>query len=271
MLVRGVLAAGALVAVAGPAMAGGYGCGGGAGCYRETTLAPVYGTVSERVLLSPPRTYDVVTPAEYGSVSETVQVSGGGRVWQVSHDAHGNRVGCWVDVPPRYETRHRTVMLRQATSEPHTVPAVYGSREQTVLVEPGRRSWVPVGGGYGSSGGSLFGAIGGVASGVGSLAGGIADVGLSTAFGGGYGSGDGGYGAASSGGYGYGRGYGGRSFIGTGGGYGRGGYGRTSFGGRGYGQGGGDSRSSGPAYGAGGQGRGRPATSGGYGRPHFRG
>jgi hypothetical protein len=129
------------LASAGAAQAGG--CGGE--CYRETVLPPVYGTVSERVLVRPSRTYDIVTPAEYRTVSETVEVSPARREWQVSYDRWGARVGCWVDVPARYAVRQRTVMVRPATSTPYTQYPVYGTRDHTVLVEPARRAWVPAG------------------------------------------------------------------------------------------------------------------------------
>jgi hypothetical protein len=133
---------GATIAGIGAAQAG-QGCGGE--CYREATLPPVYGTVSERVLVSPPRTYDIVTPAEYRTVDETIVVAPARREWQVTRDAYGQRVGCWVDVPARYAVRQRTVMVRPATSVPYTHYPIYGTREHTVLVEPARRAWVPAG------------------------------------------------------------------------------------------------------------------------------
>ncbi len=130
-----------LVGQAGFAQAGGYGCRGE--CYHEAILPPVYGTVSERVLLSPPRTYDVVTPATYRTETETVEIAPARREWQVTRDAWGRRVGCWVDLPARYGVRQRTVMVSAASSVPVTQLPVYGSRERTVLVEPARRAWVP--------------------------------------------------------------------------------------------------------------------------------
>lgn len=187
---------------ASPALAGG-GCGGSR-CYREDYTPAQYETVQERVLLRAPRTYARVIPAEYGQVSETVMVSPGGRTWQVTRDAYGRAVGCWVDVPARYATRHRTVQVSAEQVVPVAVPAVYGTRSHTVQVSAPQRTWVPIGGG--SFGGGSFG--GGFSSGA--------------AFGGrevapaGYG---GGYGRQA----GYGGGYARRD--GVGGGYGQRGYG----------------------------------------------
>jgi hypothetical protein len=140
---RLALILGALIGTAGAAQAGQGGCGGE--CYREATLPPVYGTVSERVLVRPSRTYDIVTPAEYQTVQETVEVAPARREWQVSYDQYGQRVGCWVNLPARYAVRQRTVMMRPATSTPYTQYPVYGTREHTVQVEPARRAWVPAG------------------------------------------------------------------------------------------------------------------------------
>lgn len=169
--------AGVLGAAASPALAGG-GCGGSQ-CYREEYTPAQYETVQERVLLRAPRTYARVIPAEYGSVSETVMVSPGGRTWQVTRDAHGRAVGCWVDVPARYATRHRTVQVSAEQVVPVAVPAVYGTRSHTVQVSAPSRGWVPVGGG--AFGGSSFGSgfSGGLLGGVGEVA--------STGYGGGYG------------------------------------------------------------------------------------
>lgn len=142
MISRIALVWGAVIAATGAAQAGGAGCVGD--CYREAHVPPVYGMVAEQVLVSPPRTYDVVTPAEYRTQTETYQISPGGRQWQVTRDAWGRRVGCWVDVPPRFATRTRFVIVRAASSEPHTTYPIYGTRERSVLVEPARRAWVPV-------------------------------------------------------------------------------------------------------------------------------
>lgn len=138
----GLIAAGSLVAGA-PAQAGSFGCAGD--CYREAVLPPVYGTVGHRVLLSTPRTTDIVTPAVYGSVTETVQIAPPRREWRVTVDAWGRKVGCWVEVPARYGLRERTVTLQPGSVVPYTTYPAYGIRSRTVMVEPARRAWVPAG------------------------------------------------------------------------------------------------------------------------------
>ncbi|GJE00077.1 hypothetical protein [Methylobacterium isbiliense] len=145
-------AAAGAVLVALPAAAGGYGCTT-AECYRRVSTPPVYGTVSEQVMVRPPRTVTHVVPPVYDTVAEKVLVSPGGRVWQTSYDAYGQLVGCWVTTPPRYAVRHRRVLVRPAEVVPQVIPPAYASFQRRVLVEPARSAWVPAGGtGYGGGG-----------------------------------------------------------------------------------------------------------------------
>ena len=139
----GLLSAAAMLASGAPARAGGFGCAGD--CYRETVLPPVYGQTGERVLLSVPRTTDIVTPPVYGSVTETVQIAPARREWRVTRDAWGHRVGCWVEVPARYGQRQRNVELQAGFAVPYTTYPAYGVRTRTVMVEPARRAWLPAG------------------------------------------------------------------------------------------------------------------------------
>lgn len=137
------------------------GCAG-AECYRHVSTPPVYGAVAERVLVRPAETVYRTTPPIYDTVSESVMVSPGGRVWQTRHDPYGGLVGCWVDVPPQYTTRHRRVLVQPGQSIPETIPAEYASVQRRVLVEPARSGWVPApdaGGGFGAPayGGEGFG------------------------------------------------------------------------------------------------------------------
>lgn len=127
------------------------GCGG-AECYRHVSTPPIYGAVSERVLVRPAETVYRTAPAIYETVSEQVLVAPGGRVWQTQRDAYGSLVGCWVDVPPQYATRHRRVLVQPAQSIPELIPAEYASVQRRVLVEPARSGWVPApeAGGYAS-------------------------------------------------------------------------------------------------------------------------
>lgn len=128
------------VLLASAAQAGG--CAG-AECYRHVSTPPVYGAVSERVLVRPAETVYRTTPTIYDTVSEQVLVAPGGRVWETRRDAYGSLVGCWVDVPPRFATRHRRVLVQPAQSIPETIPAEYASVQRRVLVEPARAGWVP--------------------------------------------------------------------------------------------------------------------------------
>jgi hypothetical protein len=128
-----------------------------------------YGTVHETVMVRPAQTIARHIPAEMGTVAETVMVSPGRKEWQVTRDAHGREVGCWVKIPAQYATQHRTVVTRPAqvahevipaqyaTHARHVVvrpaqvhhqviPAEYGVRHRTEMVAPATDSWQPVGG-----------------------------------------------------------------------------------------------------------------------------
>ncbi|MCA0422926.1 MAG: hypothetical protein LCH61_06315, partial [Proteobacteria bacterium] len=131
-----------VLALSGSAAAGDY-CG--ANCYRKVVTPPQYatvaetvqvrpaavarrvqpaeyGTVHEQVVVRPARTVARVSPARYGTVAETVMVSPGGKRWQVTRDAYGNEIGCWVNTPAQYATRYRTVMVQPETVSQETIP-----------------------------------------------------------------------------------------------------------------------------------------------------
>jgi hypothetical protein len=129
-----------LVLSTGMASAGGTPC---TTCYRKVVHPPVYGVQHERVMVRAPRTLTQVIPAEYTTVAETVLVEPARKVWQVSYDAHGQKVGCWVTVPARYATQHRKVLVRAEQVVPVAIPAVYGHVSRKVLVEPARAAWEP--------------------------------------------------------------------------------------------------------------------------------
>lgn len=154
------LALAGTVAIAGPALAGG-GCG--AECYRRVHTPPVYDTVSERVLVRPPRTIYRSTPPIYDTVTERVLVQPGGRHWQTRYDRHGGLVGCWVQTPPRFALRHRRVLVQAGQVIPETIPPAYANYQRRVLVQPAGSAWVPAGpayGGYGAGIGSIPDAVG---------------------------------------------------------------------------------------------------------------
>lgn len=145
--------------LAGPTMAGG--CYG-AECYRYATTPPVFDTVQQNVLVRPPRTVYRTVPPVYDTVEERVMVAPGGRVWQESRGPGGELIGCWVETPPRFAIRRRTVVVRPAETIPETYPPEYATVSRRVLVAPARAGWVPVGGGYGGYrgyGGPVVGSI----------------------------------------------------------------------------------------------------------------
>jgi hypothetical protein len=174
-----------------PAIAGGAGC---TTCYQKVVTPPmyrhvnetvmvrpaqtvahttpaVYGTVHEKVIMRPAQTVARTIPAEMGTVAEKVMVSPARKEWQVTMDAHGRKIGCWVKIPAQFAVQHRTVVMRPAQVVHETIPAVYGTQARTVVVRPAQvhhqvipaqyatrtrtemvapaqASWQPVGGGY---------------------------------------------------------------------------------------------------------------------------
>jgi hypothetical protein len=139
----------------------------GSGCYQQVVNPAVFATHETNVLVSParkiahrtPAQYQTVqetvvvrlerqvarhVPATYSTVAETVMVSPAGRHWQVSKDAHGRTVGCWVNTPAQYTTRHRQVQVKAATTVYETVPAVHTTRSRTQLVSPSSVSYETV-------------------------------------------------------------------------------------------------------------------------------
>jgi hypothetical protein len=155
MLRSAMFAAVVLGASAVTAQAGG-GC---KNCYEKVVTPPVYRTVAEQVLVRPAQTVAHATPAQYGTVhetvmvrpaqtvarhipavtqtvAETVMVSPARKEWQVTVDAHGRKIGCWVKIPAQYATQHRTVVVRPAGVVHETIPAQYATQARTVMVRP---------------------------------------------------------------------------------------------------------------------------------------
>ncbi|KQQ41015.1 hypothetical protein ASF58_08710 [Methylobacterium sp. Leaf125] len=159
------------------------GCGG-AECYRHVNTPPVYGAVSEQVLVRPAETVYRTIPPVYETVSERVLVAPGGRVWQTRRDAYGALIGCWVDVPPQYAVRRRRVLVQPAQTVPETIPPQYASVRRRVLVQPARSGWVPANygqGGYpGAFGPSL--AVGSIPDAFGVTGASSADIGVGLGF-----------------------------------------------------------------------------------------
>jgi hypothetical protein len=131
-----------LAAVVGahPARAGG--CDGP--CYREVHLPPVYGTVIEKRVVRAPRTYALVTPPEYVTVTERVLVQPARRVWATTRDSHGRLVGCWVERPAKFAQLTRRVQVGGGEVVPYAQSAAIGYRAYPKLVAPPSRGWEPL-------------------------------------------------------------------------------------------------------------------------------
>ncbi len=125
------------------ALAGGAGC---VNCFRHVSTPPIYGAVSENVMVRAPRTIAHTVPGHYQTVAEKVMVSPPRKVWQVTRDAYGHKVGCWVVVPAQFALHHRKVMTYPPRVVHQTVPAVYATHQRTVLVKPASSGWQPIGG-----------------------------------------------------------------------------------------------------------------------------
>jgi hypothetical protein len=184
------------------ALAGGGGC---ATCYRETLRPAIYENVTVgAVVVRPAQTVVRTIAAEYRDVAEQVMVAPARKVWQVTHDGHGRRVGCWVMLPAQYSVQHRQVLVRPPQMVYEQIPALYAPRKRTVITGVEEASWEPVGGGFGSGIGV------GVGVGIGARAGHHSGGGLGVGVG---------VGASSGYGYGAGVGVGVSSGFGHGGGY----------------------------------------------------
>lgn len=177
-MIRTLLASALLAGLSTPALAGG--CGGG-DCYQRVVTPPVYDTVAEQVMVRPPHHYAATVPGEFTTVSERVLVSPARRVWQVTHDAYGRTIGCWVTVPARYALHHRQVMVRAPQTVRHYQPAQYAVQHRRVLVQPGRAGWAPIGGGYAGGYAGGYGGYDGGTGPVGGLVGAAVGLGVGAA------------------------------------------------------------------------------------------
>jgi hypothetical protein len=99
-------------------------------------IPPQMGVVNETIMVRPAQTIARQTPAQMGSVAEQVMVSPARKEWQVTVDAHGRKIGCWVNIPAQYAVQHRTVVVRPAQVHHEVIPAAYETRSRQVGVRP---------------------------------------------------------------------------------------------------------------------------------------
>lgn len=116
------------VAIAGPALAWGDGCGGHAvECYDKVRLPDVYATEARPVVVHPGYSEVVETPPVVINQPEKVLVSPGR--W---HEEHTSAV---------VGTRTERVLVSPASRTYEVVPAVTRTVAETVVVHPGGTSW----------------------------------------------------------------------------------------------------------------------------------
>lgn len=114
--------------------------------YEKVQIAPArriahvqparYGTAPEVVVVQPARNVARYVPAEVRTVAEKVLVAPASKRWQVTRDAYGRTIGCWVHVPAQYAVRHRQVVVRPERVDVERVPEVLGVRQRTVMIRP---------------------------------------------------------------------------------------------------------------------------------------
>lgn len=124
------------------AFAGGLGC---TNCYRPVVRPAVLGEAPVPVLVRPEMWVSRIIHARYATVKQPV-ILPARRVWRVTRDASGRVVGCWVTVPARTAYVHTKTLVAQRSSGMPSghYPAVFGSRDQLVTLEPGGVDWTPI-------------------------------------------------------------------------------------------------------------------------------
>ncbi len=116
-------------------------------CYEKVATPPSVGVVEEQVMVSPgrivayqtPAQFAVVpnpktiipehivaryAPAKFATVTEEVMISPPGKRWEVTRDASGREIGCWVETPAKFVTRQRSVMIKPPVTLYHRVRQV---------------------------------------------------------------------------------------------------------------------------------------------------
>jgi len=110
--------------------------GYGIGQRRHQVVPAQYEYVTDRVMVEPERRIAQTRPAVIGTVTDKVMIAPATRRWEVTRDANGETIGCWVDVPAQYGYQSRTVEMVAASVDYITIPAVYEERQRKVMVRP---------------------------------------------------------------------------------------------------------------------------------------
>jgi len=142
-------------------------------CYARVIVPTRYQTVTDRVLNRQaserveiiPAKYEVVeeqvmvnqasrrleeVPAEYGWVEENVLVEAARTEWKEGRgiiekvDNTTGEIMCLVEVPARYQTVRRQVVVKPATTRVVEIPAVYQTVKVTKMVSPPQEKRIPI-------------------------------------------------------------------------------------------------------------------------------
>lgn len=119
-------------------------------CYSRTYIPPKYETVKEKVLKKPAAEKIELIPAKYEWVTEKVLLKPAHTVWKKGRgpvekvsDSTGE-IMCLVDVPAKYKTVKKRVMVEPPTTKDIEIPAEYKKVKVRKLVEPPRTKVIPI-------------------------------------------------------------------------------------------------------------------------------
>lgn len=115
-------------------------------------IPATYRTVNEQVLVQPERTKIKTIPAKYGTEKYKTLISEARGEWVkkkkspncFSQNPEDCYVVCWEEVPAKYRTDTRTVLLEEARTVEEIIPAKYKTVKRQVIDEPARTIEVPV-------------------------------------------------------------------------------------------------------------------------------
>lgn len=120
--------------------------------YKTEVIPPVYGTVTDTVVIRKSYVKKVVIPAEYEVTTEDVLVTPATTKWQkgkadascLSANPADCQVWCLVEVPAVYKKVTKKVLKTPASSREEVVPAEIKLVERKVVLEPAKTNKVEV-------------------------------------------------------------------------------------------------------------------------------